>query len=41
MNKTSFTVHDLVSLVESGKWDKADICLQPPNDHGCDSVEDC
>ena len=41
MNKTftvinskgnSFTIHDVVSLVKSGEWDKVDICLAPPND---------
>ena len=40
MNKTSLTVHDVVSLVKSGKWDKVNICLEPPNDHEFDSAED-
>ena len=40
MNNTYFTVHDAVSVVESGEWDRVDICLEPPNDHDFDSAED-
>ena len=40
MNKTSFTVYDVASLVISGEWDKVNICLAPPNDHEFDSAED-
>ena len=40
MNNTYFTVHDAVSMVESGEWDRADICLESPNDHKFDSTED-
>ena len=32
-NEISFTVHDVVSLVELGEWDNVDICLESPNDH--------
>ena len=38
MNKPYLTVHDIVSVVESVAWDKVDTCLQPTNDHGCDSA---
>ena len=37
---TSFTVHDVVSLVKPGEWNKVDICLAPPNDHEFDSADD-
>ena len=39
MNNTYFTVHDVVSMVESCKWDRVGICLEPPNDHDFDNVE--
>ena len=39
-NKTSFAVHDVLSLLESGELDKVDICLKPPNDHGFHMAED-
>ena len=40
MNETSFTVHDVVSLVKSGEWDKVGICLAPPNYHEFETAED-
>ena len=40
MNKTSFIVHDIVSLVKSGGWDKVYICVGPPNDHEFVCAED-
>ena len=40
MNNTYFTVHDVVSMVESGEWERVDICLEPPNNHDFDSAED-
>ena len=40
MNNTYFTVHDIVSMVKSGEWDRVDIYLEPPNDHDFDSAED-
>ena len=39
MNNTYFTVHDVVSMVESGEWDRVDICLEPTNDNDFDSTE--
>ena len=27
-------------MVESCKWDRVDICLEPPNDHDFDNAED-
>ena len=38
--KESFTVANIAVMVESGEWDRADLCLEPPDDHGCDSAED-
>ena len=40
MNNTYFTAPNVVSMVESGEWDRLDICLEPPNDHDLDSAED-
>ena len=40
INNTSFNVHDVVSMVESGEWDRVDICLELPNDHDLESAED-
>ena len=39
-NKERFTVANIVAMVDSGEWDTADICLAPPEDHGCDCGED-
>ena len=38
--KEGFTVTNVVAMVESGEWDRADIYLKPPDNHGCDSAED-
>lgn len=34
--KVSFTVGNIVAIVE---LDRADICFEPPENHGCDSAE--
>ena len=40
MNKTSFTVYDVLSWVKPGDLDLVDICLASPNDYDIDSTED-
>ena len=40
MNNTYFVVHDVVLMMQSGEWDRVDICLEPPNDHDFGSAED-
>ena len=37
--KVSSTVGNIVAMVEFGEWDRADICFEPPENHGCDSAE--
>ena len=37
--KVSFTVGNIVAMVEFGEWERADICFEPPENHGCDSAE--
>ena len=36
----SVTVHEIVSMAESGEWNKTDIILEPANYQSCDSTED-
>ena len=38
--KESFTVANIVSMVEPGEKDRVAICLEPPNDHDWHSAED-
>ena len=39
MNNTYFVVHDVVLMMQSGEWDRVDICLEPLNDHDFGSAE--
>ena len=39
MNIMYFTAHDVASMVESSEWDRVDICMEPPNNHGFGSAE--
>ena len=31
--KASFSVHDIVSMLEAGEWDNVDIGIEPPDDN--------
>ena len=38
--KTSFSIHDIVSVVGGGEWDNVDIGIEPPDDNRFESAED-
>ena len=40
LNKSSFTVSDIVDIVEAGEFDQADVFICPPDEDGGDSAEE-
>ena len=39
--KASFSVYDIVSMVEAGEWDNVDTGIEPPDDKGFESIMHC
>ncbi|MGH0189192.1 UNVERIFIED_CONTAM: hypothetical protein FKN15_033832 [Acipenser sinensis] len=39
-SKKKYSVHEVVSILESGEFDEAEIFITPPDDDGADSAED-